>query len=774
MPRMDFERRLMNTPGAPPPQADAQRDEEAAFPPRQRPRNSISSFLFLSFILFMMTNNSGDELVARDQYQNALASLEGQLGNYTTWLNGTDPAALNFSMPAKLPAEDRLIDSFVTPGKALDSDTASYFPNITGFIRGSSVMHNITPPALQVTPPLSWESYARDLMVGANMTEISERLGAWNWSAFEKVTMSVAEKLPEFEGTTKDGMANDQDSSEVAMIHGRIELVDSNSAEELRFDFEGVHFLKNGSIYGLADPSGHSIDIRLLPSLVPDSVRNRTAHLIEPELENRISKLKKLIEAGSVDADTTSNDSPKSACPFSVYAQLTSTHVSEEQMRELEDELQHPTGASTVRRPKLILNGILLSRDCGMMFEVNDAEGLRSRTFFRKITTYAGFSALVYLGLLLLLSNQTARSRTPAALARISRWTFFGQALADSISFAGHITFAVLAEGRPSLSLVAPAFLSCTLFAHEVRFALLISQVQAPEDTVPTPPPLATAPAPAPPIPASESVAIDTAEGTTEAAPVPANRGPDSANADDCRTSRADPTFLSSLIVESLALTLSNSVDTGILMFFLLTFVVRIVLAPSLTLLFFAVLYASFWVPQIVRAVQRGRPCALDQKYLVGTTVGRLLIAMWWMYLLAIFMFAQIFVLVLQDAFGPTFFLPQRYSHAQVYDYHPPLPAPDSEAPESSLGDCAICMDAIRLERRSVDGGREKERSGAGFFGVGAAAAAAGAGGRKSYSLAPCHHLFVRLYLVSPSRRRKYRTDVILHPLCGGQHALAY
>lgn len=39
-------------------------------------------------------------------------------------------------------------------------------------------------------------------------------------------------------------------------IQGRIELTDSSKAEDLRLDFEGLHFVSNGSIYGLADPSG--------------------------------------------------------------------------------------------------------------------------------------------------------------------------------------------------------------------------------------------------------------------------------------------------------------------------------------------------------------------------------------------------------------------------------------------------------------------------------------------------------------------------------------
>lgn len=94
-------------------------------------------------------------------------------------------------------------------------------------------------------------------------------------------------------------------------------------------------------------------------------------------------------------------------------------------------------------------------------------------------------------------------SRTPSGIARVSRWTLLFQATMDSLSFAGHITFAILFDGRASLSLVAPAFLACTLFIHEAvsdlvfiivvladinakQFAILVYQVQLPEDSVPT------------------------------------------------------------------------------------------------------------------------------------------------------------------------------------------------------------------------------------------------------------------------------------------------
>lgn len=91
------------------------------------------------------------------------------------------------------------------------------------------------------------------------------------------------------------------------------------------------------------------------------------------------------------------------------------------------------------------------------------------------------------------------------------------------------------------------------------------------------------------------------------------------------------------------------------------------------------------------------------------------------------------------------------------------MPVPDPEAPEQSLGDCAICMDAILVDpsllprSKSLDekggwnvqagatgtpAGKRKSRGMGGLLGVmqkGVGSATV----RKNYSLAPCHHLFV-------------------------------
>jgi transmembrane E3 ubiquitin-protein ligase len=73
--------------------------------------------------------------------------------------------------------------------------------------------------------------------------------------------------------------------------------------------------------------------------------------------------------------------------------------------------------------------------------------------------------------MLIVLSRQMAKSRTLAVINRVSRWTFFSQATIDSVCFAAHITVAIVLNGKPSMSLIVPAFIACLLFFYEaVRY----------------------------------------------------------------------------------------------------------------------------------------------------------------------------------------------------------------------------------------------------------------------------------------------------------------
>ncbi|KIM83157.1 hypothetical protein PILCRDRAFT_819938 [Piloderma croceum F 1598] len=756
-----------------------------ASPTPQRPRSSIPSFLFITFLLFMLTNHSGDEFLARNTYQNALQSLNYQLGNFTAWIGGRES---DFVLPEKHPSMEPLLSSLLADGTHLDPSEASYYSNITGFIRGDITFYNISLPFLEslsvspssslasptdinndttttnLTSPPPWLPHAESLMSPLNTSEVIERASSWNWTGCDKIALSVVEKAPIMDGDKGKGKGLNL-TEEMTVVHGHIDLMNTESSTELRLDFEGVHFVGNGSIYGFAEPAGRQIDIRLLPSLVPTAFKNDTARLIEPQLRAQIERLKGMIDAGVIDQDSQS-DPPKSTCPFTLHLNLHPTSLPLALMRDLEDEIQHPTGRWTPTVSGVggggggvRVSAVLVSEGCGVLGVVGKTEGLSSQSFFRKVTTDAGLSTTIYLLLLILLSRQTDLSRTPAGISRVSRWSFLTQSIVDSVSFAGHITFAILADGRPSLSLVGPAFLACMLFAYEAQFALLIHQIQAPEDAVPSPPPAPAAPTPTPTGPTG-SLSLTPAE-------VPTSTPAQSPPSPPAPTPILTPTPASTSILSSFVRHIRTDPHSRLwlTMFIFLSFIVRVIVSPSMTLLFVGSMYSFFWMPQIIRSARRGRSSGLTVEYLVGTTVCRLYFALYflacpknvldveprsWIYLLAIFMFLQVFVVILQERLGPAFFLPKRFVKAQTYDYHPPMPLPDSESPEHSLGNCAICMDAIILDtptrRRSKSTDECKELGTGGGGGgllnamqmgvVGARAA------KKNYSLAPCHHLF--------------------------------
>jgi len=68
---------------------------------------------------------------------------------------------------------------------------------------------------------------------------------------------------------------------------------------------------------------------------------------------------------------------PETGCGFVVHLQIEPSSISAYLMEDLEDELQKPTGKWTAKRPPLRLNGMLVSRECGLLYRLHDADGLR-------------------------------------------------------------------------------------------------------------------------------------------------------------------------------------------------------------------------------------------------------------------------------------------------------------------------------------------------------------------------------------------------------------
>ncbi|RDX47178.1 hypothetical protein OH76DRAFT_1558028 [Lentinus brumalis] len=708
-----------------------------------QPRSSVPSLLFISLALFMLMNGHGDEFATtREMYVNGLQSLNHQLGNFSAWLNGTET---NFTLPVQDPNTMPLVAAFLPYGREVDPAKASYYSNMTGFWHGNVQPHNLT--SLNVTEQSSpWRHLSEQFMIPTNLSTIPELLGPWNWTRTNKVTLNVADKLVPL------GQGGNE-TKDIAIIHGRVELSDPKSSDDLRLDFEGIHVVSTGTVYAFAESPGHGIDLRTLPALVPERLRNDSARAVEVELSARISKLKEKINSGAFEQDSSSDDSdsPKTKCSFRLFTQLEASTVPKERMEELEHEYEEPTGISTVKPPELSLDGVLLSQNCGILYEVKHVVGLQTQKLYSKITTYAGMSTLVNFFLLALFRRQASQSSSAAGLSRVSRYTFLIQSLIDAISFVGHITVAIIAEGRPSLSVLAPAGLACLLFIYEAQFAVLIGQIQAPEDVSP--------PQPAVPSPVQPATPAANEDGTAPADGNPPAATPAPAPAPPTPTAQATrPGFWHYLWQH---IRTDPAARLWLLMSLCLIVVFRVVIMLSIPLFFIGSLYSWMWMLQIYRSARRARSSGLSTEYLVGTTVGRLFFALYflgcpknifdveprrWIYAVALLMFLQVLVIFLQENVDPGFFLPRRMARVQTYDYHPPMPLPDPEAPDQTLGDCAICMDAILVDpslqaRSKSSDGKERPVIGLGISRAGILGKV-GASARKSYSLAPCHHLF--------------------------------
>ncbi|CDO68165.1 hypothetical protein BN946_scf184938.g17 [Trametes cinnabarina] len=692
-------------------QNDEPRDLENGIETPRQQRSSWPTFLFITFVLFMLTNGRGEDVSStRDQYVDGLQSLNYQLLNYSAWLNGT---ASNFSLPVEDPNTIPLASAFIKFGSKLDPQEGSYYSNLTGFWHGDLGFHNLT--SLNASEAASsWRHLSEQFILPTNLSSIPDLLGPWNFTRSNKVTLSIGDKLVAFKH-------NDTESKDIAIIHGKVDLSEPGNSEELRLDFEGIHILSTGTVYAMAESTGHGLDLRSLPALVPETFRNDSARAVEMELAARISKLGEKIESGAYDQDSAdADDSPKTKCSFRLFAQLAPTDVPKELMDELEQEIEKPTGITTVRAPELAIDAVLLSQNCGMLYEIKDVSGVQSQRLYRKISSYSGFATLVNLALLALFRRQAANSSSAVGLSRVSRYTFLIQSLIDAISLIG-------------------------------QMAVLIGQIQAPED--------APSVRPSPPSPAvtttqpttSPAQAEDTnAQAVPTQPPAPAPATP----ALPPPTTPTRPSFLQ-FLWNHIRTDPAARLWTLLSLSFIVVF--RVVIALSLPLFFIALLYTCMWMMQIYRSARRSRSSGLSAEYLVGTTLGRLFFVCYflvcpknildveprsWIYGVGILMFLQILVILLQERLGPAFFLPKGLSRTQTYDYHPPMPLPDPESPDQSLGDCAICMDAILVDpslRRRSKSSDGKERPV-----IGRATGILGkvGGTRKTYSLAPCHHLF--------------------------------
>ena len=191
-----------------------------------------------------------------------------------------------------------------------------------------------------------------------------------------------------------------------------------------------------------------------------------------------------------------------------------------------------------------------------------------------------------------------------------------------------------------------------------------------------------------------------------------------------------------------------------------------------------AFLYLSIWAPQIKRNIVRNCRKALRWEFVIGQSIFRFIPFVYFyavpnnvlfsrsdrhtLYVLAGWLWIQVWVLVSQEILGPRMFIPNGWA-PPAYDYHPILREDADEESGASMPigftqatndgdfatttpgeskvhgqkvfDCAICMQTIDVPVVPAGGAGDGESGSSPSLGTGIFS-------RRAYMVTPCRHIF--------------------------------
>ncbi|CAO3616408.1 unnamed protein product [Cunninghamella echinulata] len=509
-------------------------------------------------------------------------------------------------------------------------------------------------------------------------------------------------------------------------IEGHLRLKDQEKSDSGALLLaEGFHFLNNGSIFLIGVPDGHLRNMTDVLHMLPTKESlEETQGLITEHIEKKINEIEQL---GLHDSQFWEDidDHPISVnfgCTMEIFAQLTPfpKNIKMSQIIEYEKELENPQGITTIQLPSMEISSTIYSPDCALQISIKDAEGLKIEEYFVKATNYATMATVIAISQIFLLIHQMEFTPTPSSVSNVSYWTIAMQSMMDGYICLLHLTTGVVMESvfLPFASAAFFSFISVSIFG--MRYLLVIWKIQRPE------------------VSRGNQAATRTADNTnTNTTNNTTNTTNNNSNNNNNNNSTTQPTSSQSHM--------DFSKIYIILLFGLFLFYQSTTRSAFIQNIVIGVLgfgLYSFWIPQIIRNVIRGCRKPLSPRYILGMTISRLTIPLYFyacpqniigqdpsfgVWALVGYMMLQTLVLFFQDLFGPRFFVPEKYL-PQTYNYHPILPPEDEETiPDNSIKttqpkDCAICMLPVDTS--------------------GTAATGLHVIGRTQYMMTPCHHLF--------------------------------
>jgi transmembrane E3 ubiquitin-protein ligase len=714
-------------------------------------------------------------------------------------------------------------------GNGMEGPKLGLYRNVTGVVHGTWVRSSEEDKEVV--------GKGRERM---NLTEIAPKVhwsyGVWsrNVTGSEGSLMVVLEEKGEenvggerSKGT--EGSVDEKADDFVREVSATMTVGDeSASGDGWEMRVHGVHWPQRGALV-MTTTSAKFAGIFGLPHLMTSQSEFESSQkLLRQTLDAVLKKKEKSMWIDMGDPWSSEDSMPVPHCEYVVYAQVHPIRQSElhglalgfvkddlsAEMNDIESELQFPNGAPILEPPPLQLSMMIFSPDCGFMLESKgppayspDAgqhlRGLKQEVFVHLVKLWSLIWGVALFGQVLLIRGQMKESSTPSTLSRISHYSVGMMLAADSLLFG---CLMLLAASAPAVFPTATlaAFAVSLSLGMGVRFLADVYNVQEPErrerereraqaaqssqaqpSTLPSSAPVITvAGADALPLP----VTADRPTSTTDTPIIiPSDQDIDAeiaevTNAAASNTPNTQTTPRQLPTVPRTTSDMATSYGQFVMIFMCFFFLtvssaswptgLRIAYINTL-----AILYLSFWIPQIYRNVKRNCRKAFLWKFVVGQSILRIVPFAYFylkednvlfaeprpitMLVLGGWVWVQIWVLAAQEVLGPRFGLPKGWL-PEAWDYHPILREDDTEGGGMPIGlvqapgsprlervrtgekkvdshtwsvDCAICMQV--LEVPVVPSGED------GSGGVaGGAGGVAGMLARRLYMVTPCRHAF--------------------------------
>ncbi|KAI8075773.1 hypothetical protein BDF21DRAFT_423644 [Thamnidium elegans] len=664
-------------------------DQQGAAQRNQMNRSSFYMLLFLFSLLFFNFSDDSSVRNGKPTKADLLEELKQEkeiLNNMTFGVNVTHP----------------LPTSVLTPLKNLrsiqESPTSHYYHNITGIFRGQWENHNISIPRT------------------VNKTEIEEARSNFKFDGPGLFSINL-----------KAMSTNNED---INYIEGYIRIKDHEKSDYGALLLAGgVHFLSNGSLYLMVVPDGKSIPLEDLLHMLPtNETLESTRLIIDEQLDKRMGEVEreKYWDWQPTDGESDRSNSAPFSCNFQIFAQLhpVPSNIKMSELLDYERELEFPQGASTISPPPLLLSSEMFSPNCWFLLSSSKQPGIKIEKYYSKAVTYAGIASVIAVIQIFSLIHQMEHTPTPSSVSNVSYWTIAMQAVMDGYQCLLYLTTGVVIE-NVFIPFATTAFFTFVLVSiFGMRYLLVVWRIQRPESIRPS----------TPPSPIPELGNGNRSPDTENILPIANVRRP---NTNEESNPQRDITFLYYRLYAVLLL--------GLFLFY--QSVTRSAFVQNIIVSTLGFIFYSFWVPQIVRNVFRGCRHPLSHRYIFVMSITRLSVPLYfygcpdniighettpWVWLLVGYIALQVVILLLQDAFGPRFFVPSKYL-PQTYNYHPifstddeeTLPNGDEDADTKSnlqSRDCAICMLPIDTSASKHTGLNVLSRT--------------------TYMMTPCHHMF--------------------------------